>query len=61
MLACLRSSPVEALLCMCPDSLYLLFFSIYKREGKGIGLFIQFSVQQLVVRCFPVADFHFQK
>jgi hypothetical protein len=58
-LACLRSSLVEALLCMCPNLLYLLFFSIYKWEGRCIGLLIQFSVQQLAVCFFLVVDFHF--
>ena len=61
MLACLKSSPAEALLCMCLNSLYLLFFSVYKREDRDIGLLIQFSVQQFVFRCFPVEDFYFQK
>jgi hypothetical protein len=46
MLACLRLSLVEALLCMCPNSIYLLFFLVYKRESRGIGLFIQVSSKQ---------------
>lgn len=54
MLECLISSSVEVLLCM-----YLLFFSVYKREGKGIGLSIHFGAtnSELVSCGFPVADF----
>ena len=54
MLECLISSSVEVLLCM-----YLLFFSVYKREGKGIGLSIHFGAtnSELVSNGFPVADF----
>ena len=54
MLECLISSLVEVLLCM-----YLLFFSVYKREGKGIGLSIHFGAtnSELVSYGFLVADF----
>ena len=54
MLECLLSSLVEVLLCM-----YLLFFSVYKREGKGIGLSIHFgeTTSELVSCGFPVANF----
>ena len=54
MLECLISSLIEVLLCM-----YLLFFSVYKREGKGIGLSIHFGAtnSELVSCGFPVADF----
>ena len=61
MLACLKSSLAEALLCMCPNSLYLLLFLVYKREDRDIGLLIQFSVQRFVFHCFLVEDFYFQK
>ena len=54
MLECLISSSVKVLLCM-----YLLFFSMYKREGKGIGLSIHFGAtnSELDSCGFPVADF----
>jgi hypothetical protein len=55
MLACLRSSPVEALLCMCPDSLYLLFISIKERR---VG--ILYRVLCSAVYYFPVENFHVQ-